>query len=94
MDTVTYIDAGCRWVEFLSRYGFLRGHDGLDREGWEQVRFSELPFHSGSPGTAKREYVEYVENGCKGTKHNFLLLVLSIRATWMDYVFVHGKWMT
>lgn len=51
--TVTYVDAGCRRVEFLSRNGFLWGHGGLYREGWEQVGLSELPFHSGSPRTEK-----------------------------------------
>ena len=50
---MTYIDTGCGGVEFLSGNWFLRCHVGFDRKGWEQVRFSELPFYSGSPTAEK-----------------------------------------
>lgn len=47
---MTYIDAGRGGVEFFSGNGLLCGL-GLDRKGWEQIRFSELPFHFGAPRT-------------------------------------------
>lgn len=51
----SYIDAGCGRVKFLSGNGFLWGQVGLDRKGREQVRFSELLFHSGPPRTEKKK---------------------------------------
>lgn len=73
---MTYIDTGCRWVEFLSWNWFLWGHDGLYREGWEQVRFSELPFDSGPPRTWK---IEHIDRG----KYRFLLLMCPLAIWWV-----------
>lgn len=55
---VTYIDTGCRWVELLSRNGFLRFHDWFYREGREQEGFLELPFDSGCPKHKKNKLVK------------------------------------
>lgn len=51
---MTYIDAGCWGIEFFSGNGFLCGHDGFHREGWEQIGFPELPFNSSSPRRAEQ----------------------------------------
>lgn len=49
-NVVTYIDAGCRRVEFFSRDGFIRSYDGFYGEGRQQERFFKFPFESSRPG--------------------------------------------
>lgn len=59
---LTYIDAGCRGVEFLPRNGFIRAYDGFNREGLKQIRLFEFPFDTSRPEIARRQ--EQNKCGC------------------------------
>lgn len=52
---LTYVDAGCRRVESVSRNGFICSYDGFNGEGFQQIRLFQFPFDTSCPEITSRK---------------------------------------